>query len=355
MQIKSGLSEQNKKPTIDESIKVKMGKLDNLIDMVGELVIIESQVSQNSLIRDSSDPKLSQDIPQLRRIIHNVQNTAMSMRLVPIKPLFQKMIRLVRDLSKKQGKKIEMRTFGEETEIDKNIIEQISDPLMHMVRNSVDHGIEKSEVRKEKGKDETGIIELNAFHRSGNIVIELKDDGGGLNRDKILKKAKEKGLVKEGEVIPDSKIYTLILEPGFSTADKVTDVSGRGVGMDVVKRNIESLRGKIEIQSEINKGSVFSIKLPLTLAIIEGIVLRIGKESYIIPITAVAEFINPKKEDIVTVQSKGEMIKVRGELFQLIRLNNLFNVKSGVTDIEKATACIVETDYGRVAILVDEL
>lgn len=338
---------------IDQSIKIGIQKLDALIEMVGELVITGTQVAHNKVVSGSDDNRLIKDMAQLSRIIREVQDVAMNMRLVPIRPVFQKMMRLVRDVSKKSGKEVEMRLSGEDTEIDKNITDLLSDPLMHMVRNSVDHGIEPADVRLASGKSKGGLVELNAFHRGGNIVIEIRDDGGGLNRDKILKKAKEKGLVKDGDTLSDAKIYSLILEPGFSTADKITDISGRGVGMDVVKRNIEMLRGKIEIESAAGKGTVFAIKLPLTLAIIDGIILSVGVEQYIVPVNSVVEFFGPKQDDITVVAGKGEMVMFHGELYQLVRLDSFFGVGARYKRIEDATACLIESDYGRAALLVD--
>jgi two-component system chemotaxis sensor kinase CheA len=226
---------------------------------------------------------------------------------------------------------------------------------MHMVRNSLDHGIEPPQVRKDNGKPSLGIVELNAFHRGGNIMIEIKDDGGGLNKNKILKKAKEKGLVKESESMSESRIFGLIFEPGFSTADKITDISGRGVGMDVVKRNIDLLRGKIDIESVEGKGTKFTIKLPLTLAIIDGIILGVGAEHYIIPVNSVIEFFGPRQQDVTVVAGKGEMILFHGELFQLIRLDQVFSVAASYRAIEESTVCLVESDYGRAAILVDHI
>ncbi len=340
---------------VEQSIKIGIQKLDALIEMVGELVITGTQVAQNRTVSGSDDNRLIKDMAQLSRIIREVQDVAMNMRLVPIRPVFQKMMRLVRDLSKKSGKEVEMRLSGEDTEIDKNITDLLSDPLMHMVRNSVDHGIEPADVRVANGKQKGGIVELNAFHRGGNIVIEIKDDGGGLNRDKILSKAREKGLVKDSDTLSDAKIYSLIFEPGFSTADKITDISGRGVGMDVVKRNIDMLRGKIEIESAVGKGTVFAIKLPLTLAIIDGIILGVGVEQYIVPVNSVVEFFGPKQEDITVIAGQGEMVMFHGELYQLLRLDSFFGVGARYKRIEEATACLVESDYGKAALLVDRI
>lgn len=339
----------------DQSIKIAVGKLDNLIDMVGELVISGTQVIQNPLVKNSDNNRLVKDVAQLERIIRDIQDIAMSMRLVPIRPVFQKMVRLVHDVSRKSQKPVEIKLAGEETEIDKNIIDLISDPLMHMVRNSVDHGVEKAEVRSQRGKPETGLVQLNAFHKGGNIVIEVKDDGGGLDRDKILAKARERGLVRDGEVPADAKIYGFIFDAGFSTAEKVTDISGRGVGMDVVKRNIEMLRGKVDISTEKEKGTTFAIRLPLTLAIIDGIVMSVGVERYIAPVASIIEFFSPQTSDIVTVAGQGLMIRFQGNLYQLIKLTELFGVGSEFSGIEGCTVCLVDSDYGKACIAVDRV
>ncbi|RKY36874.1 MAG: hypothetical protein DRP78_02590, partial [Candidatus Omnitrophota bacterium] len=352
-QIKRALDAQQSSIVISQTIKVAVNKLDYLIDSVGELVITGTQVSQNSIIKDSDDPKFLKDVAQLDKIIRDIQDISMSMRLVPIKPVFQKMLRLVRDLSKKSNKAIDVGLNGEDTEIDKNIIDLIGDPLMHMVRNAVDHGIESAQIRKEAGKQEKARVELSAYHHGSNIVIEISDDGAGLNKDKILAKAKDKGIINDLDNISETKIFNLIFEPGFSTADKVTDISGRGVGMDVVKKNIEQLRGKVEISSEINKGSTFAIKLPLTLAIIDGIILSLGEEHYIAPVFSILEFIRPRLEDITTVANKGEMISVHGNLYRLIRLDRYFNLQAKYDNIEDATVCLVESDEGLACIVVD--
>ncbi len=354
-QINRTLQEQQKSSAADSVIKIGAGKLDNLIDTVGELVIVGTQVIQNPHIKHSEDIKLTNDITQMEKIIRNIQDISMTLRLVPIKPVFQKMTRVIRDLSKKSGKNIAIKLSGEDTEIDKNIIDLISDPLMHMVRNSIDHGIETPEKRREAGKTPAGTVELNAFHKGGDIVIQVIDDGNGLNRDRILKKAREQGLVKEGEVLEDNRVFNLIFEPGFSTAEKVTEISGRGVGMDVVKRNVEKLRGRIEIESEQGKGSVFSIKLPLTLAIIDGVILEVGDQRYIVPVSSIVKFVRPKTGDITTPAGEKEMILVHGQLYDLIRMDRFCHVTPRYASVEESTICVVESDYGKACIAVDEI
>lgn len=354
-QIERSLSEQKVAVVAGEMIKIAVKKLDDLVDAMGELVITGTQVIHHPVVLSSPDIRLRKDIRQLDRIIRDIQNISMAVRLVPIRPVFQKMVRLLRDLSLKSSKKIEIRLSGEDTEIDKNITELISDPLVHMIRNSVDHGIEPLDVRRAQGKSDGGTVSLDAYHKGGHIMIEVSDDGAGLNKEKILKRGIERGLVQEGEVLPDDKIYRLIFEPGFSTAEKVTDISGRGVGMDVVKRNIEQLRGRVEIETESGKGTKFTLRLPLTLAIIEGIVVKAGSERYILPIFSVVEFIKPQRKDITLVVGRGELIKVHGNIYSVVRLDRHFNVQYHSADIEELTGCMVNSDYGLICVLIDEL
>jgi len=353
--------EQEKKKEVNKpskpvaTIKVDTQKLDNLIDMVGELLITQSMIRQNPALNDIKDQKLARDLSQLGRITTELQKTSMSLRMIPIKETFQKMIRLVRDLSKKSGKKVQLIMHGEDTEIDRNMVEELYDPLVHMIRNAIDHGIEMPEDRKEKGKPETGTIELLAYHKGGNIVIEIKDDGQGLNKNKILKKARENGLISEEEELSETEIYQLIFKPGFSTAEKVSDVSGRGVGMDVVKKALERLRGKVEIKSEVGKGTTFIIKLPLTLAIIDGIIVKVGKHRYILPTVAVQEVFCPTKQQYNTYAEKGEMINIRNALFPLVRLHRLFNIEAKYTEPWRALMVIVESEDEKKCLMVDEV
>ena len=277
------------------------------------------------------------------------------MRMVPLKSTFQKMARLVRDVSTKAGKKVRLEVSGEETELDKTVIEEIGDPLVHIIRNSVDHGIEPQDERIAKGKPAEGLVRLNAFHKGGNIIIEIEDDGKGLCKDKLLKKAIEKGLVEESASLSDQQIYNLIFAAGFSTAEKVTDISGRGVGMDVVKKNVDRLRGKVDITTVEGKGTKISIKLPLTLAIIDGMIVQVGDEKYIIPMLSIEESIRPSKEQISTVQQRGEMLSIRGNLLPIVRLHNLYNVKPKKTNPWEALILIVEGEGQRCGVLVDDL
>lgn len=336
-------------------VRVDTHKLDNMVDMVGELVITQAMLGQDMAGLLSHDQRLYSNLGQLRRITSEIQRISMSMRMVPIKQTFEKMIRLVRDLSKKSGKQVKLNMVGEETEIDRNMVDEIYDPLVHMVRNSLDHGIEMPLVRKAAGKPETGTVTLMAYHRGGNIVIEVSDDGKGLDRDKIVERAIERGLIRSGENTTDQEIFALIFQPGFSTAEEVTDVSGRGVGMDVVKRAVDSMRGRLDVKSERNKGTTILLKLPLTLAIIDGISVCAGGKNYIIPTTAVVESLRPAREDCSSVVDRGEMVKIRDTLYPLIRLHSLFGFEPLYRDPWEAIVVVAESDGRRKCILVDEL
>ena len=335
------------------SVKVDTRKLDNLVDMVGELVIVQSIINADPSLVGLADEKLTRNLAQLKRITSDLQRNAMSMRMVPIRQTFQKMARLVRDLSKKSGKPIDLVLSGEDTELDRKVVEDINDPLMHMVRNSVDHGIEPPE--KRSGKSQNGRISLSAYHQGGNIVIAIEDDGRGLDADKILAKAVSQGIVKPGENLGPQEIYQLIFRPGFSTAEKVTEISGRGVGMDVVRRNIEALRGRVEIQTTLGQGTTFYIKLPLTLAIVEGLLLRVGKQRFVLPTFSIRESLRPSASQVHSVQGQPRMIKVRESLMPLVSLAELFGVDTTVTDPTEATAVVIEDDGRPVALLVDQL
>ncbi len=275
------------------SVKVDTDKLDFLVDMVGEMVIAQSLVRHDPGLKIEGNELLARNLSQLARITDEVQRTAMAMRMVPVGPLFQKMVRLVRDLSRKFGKQARVETEGEEVELDRNIVEELADPLMHMIRNALDHGIETPEQRQASGKDPVALIRLRAFHRSGHIVIEVSDDGRGINKQKVLEKARNNGLIGPTAQLTDAECHNIIFQPGFSTADRVSDVSGRGVGMDVVRKQIQKLRGNVELHSVEGKGAKFSLRLPLTLAIIDGLIVTSGAERYIIPLASVKELFRP--------------------------------------------------------------
>ena len=336
-------------------VRVDTLKLDGLIDLVGELVIAQSMVVQSPEVRNVASVHLSRCLGQLRGITSDLQRTAMSLRMVPIRNTFQKMARLVRDLGVQQGKDIQLILEGEDTELDRNIVEELGDPLVHMIRNSADHGIEPQAERLAKGKPAAGTITLRAFHRGGFIVIEIQDDGRGLDPDRIRTKAIERGLVKSEENIDERAIFDLIFAPGFSTAEIVTDLSGRGVGMDVVRRNIERMRGKIEIDSSIGRGTIFTISLPLTLAIIEGLLVGVGDQRYVIPTLSVRESFRPLPSMVTTVQGRGEMVSVRGRLTPVLRLGKHLNTPARATDLSSGILVVVESGQDSRCLFVDEL
>lgn len=342
-------------PQGDLTVKVNMSRLDNLINMVGELVISQAMVSQDPDMLLSTNRKLIQNVAQLAKITRSLQELALSMRMVSVKATFQKMARLVRDVARKSNKLVEFEMSGDDTELDRNMVEAIADPLVHMVRNAVDHGIEPADIREQNGKPRHGIVRLSAAHEGGSVVITLRDDGRGLNRDKIIAKALERGLVDPGVTLTDRDIYKLIFLPGFSTADKITDVSGRGVGMDVVRTNIEKLRGSVEIDSTAGHGSVFRIRLPLTLAIIDGMVMRVGSQRFIIPTINITESFRPTPQDIVTVHGRGEMVSLRGKLLPVCRLHTTFGIDDANSKIVNSIMIVAEAKASRVAIMADAL
>jgi len=344
------------KPALgSQTVRVNIEKLDTLMDVVGELVIVQSQLIESARALAEEGSPLQRNVSQLSRIAKELQHTAMSLRMIPIKPTFQKMERLARDLAHNFGKKVSFQVGGEDTELDRTMVEEIADPLVHMVRNALDHGLEAPAARAAAGKPETGSVHLRAYHQGSNIVIELQDDGRGIDPDRIFRKAVEKGIVAPNAALSREEIFALIFAPGFSTAEKVTAVSGRGVGMDVVKRNIEKLRGKIEIASEIGQGSTFKIKLPLTMAIIDGLVVRVGADKFILPSTSVQMALRPPREAITTVHGTGEVLELRGKILPLHRLHRRFGIPADATQPWDGIVVIVEHS-GRVsALLVDEM
>jgi len=344
-----------KKVKIKEYLRVNSQRLDELVDTIGELVISESMVFQSEELQEIASPTLQKRMVMLDKITRQLQGMGTSLKMIPVKGIFQKMARLVRDLSRKSGKQVTMEMKGKDTELDKSVVDKIGDPLVHMIRNAVDHGIEPAEERIEAGKPESGNICLSAYHKGGYIYIEVKDDGRGLDRESIISKAINRGLISENHSLGDREIFNLIFEPGFSTAKKVTEVSGRGVGMDVVRRNIEALRGRVDISSKKGEGSVFTIRLPLTMAIIDGMVVRVGSESYIIPTLSIDRSIRPDTEDIVSVFNKGEMIRKDGRLIEIFRLHRFFNIDEAVEKPSEGLIVIVEDNGKKTGILVDEL
>jgi two-component system chemotaxis sensor kinase CheA len=337
-------------------VKVSTARLDTLIDAVGELVIAQAMVAQDLVGGSSSlDQRLMRNLSQLGKITRGLQDVSMSMRMVPIAGVFQKMARLARDTARKAGKEVDFSQIGGDTELDRNVVDAISDPLVHMVRNAIDHGLEGPEVRLQSGKPRAGKLVLKACHQAGNVVVEISDDGRGLPTEKIIKKAIAAGVIKEGQALSEQEVFLLIFHPGLSTAEKVTDISGRGVGMDVVRKNVESLRGRIEISSTPGKGSIFTVRLPLTLAVIDGLIVKVGSQRYIIPITSIEQSIRPTREQLSTVGGKGEMVMVRDKVLPLLRLHCSFNVTPRTEDPTQALVVIVQDGPRRCCVLVDEL
>jgi len=339
----------------ESSVRVRTERLDRLIDMVGELVIAQSMVAQDVTVVDGSHHELGKKISHAGKIVRELQDLSMSMRMVPFRATFQKTARVVRDLARKSGKIIEFEVKGEDTEIDRNMVDLITDPLIHMVRNAVDHGIEAPGEREKLGKPRSGLIGVKAFHSGGNVVVELSDDGRGLDRDKVIQTALATGLIESDKGLTEVDVYNLIFEPGFSTAAEVTDVSGRGVGLDVVKRNVEALRGRIEITSTPGNGCKFSLRLPLTLAITDGMQVKVGEEYYIVPTINIQVSFRPSASALFTVAGRGELVMLRGELMAMFRLHRLFEVKGAVEDPTKGLLVVVGDGNRRCALLVDEL
>jgi two-component system chemotaxis sensor kinase CheA len=336
-----------------QAVKVDTAKLDYLVDMVGEMVIAQSLVRHHPDLDNLKDSRLVKNLSQLSRVTSEVQKTAMAMRMVPIGQLFHRMARLVRDLSHKFAKQVELVTEGEETELDRNIVEALADPLMHMVRNAIDHGIEAPAEREAAGKAPAARVGLRAFHQAGHVVIEIADDGRGIDREKVRNKALEKGLIDATRHLSDAEVFELILEPGFSTANEVTDVSGRGVGMDVVRKHIQKLKGRIEIQSAPGVGTTFLLKVPLTLAIIEGLVVTLGQARYIIPLANVKEMLRPTAQMLSTVQGRGEMALIRGRLLPVVRLGRRFGIAESNSELTSSLLVIVEGEGESFCLAVD--
>lgn len=341
---------------VKEAVKVDRERLDKLIDMIGELVIAESMVHQEVVTAGTVAPQGARNLAQLNKITRNLQQLSLSLRMVPIRGTFQKMARLVRDVSKKIKKNVDFHTVGEETELDKAIVDKVGDPMVHLLRNSIDHGLEESsEARVAAGKSPRGQVTLRAFHQTGNILIEIEDDGRGLNRTAILAKAKQRGLVSDDQVLSDNEVYNLIFHAGFSTAEKVTDVSGRGVGMDVVKRNVEALGGTVTLRSAPGRGTVVSMRLPLTLAIIDGMVVRVGTQRYVIPTLSIVELIGLDAVKTNKIYDRDETIVVRDQILPLYRVDRLLQMPSGNGATEHPLVVVVEDQGSLAGLLVEEV
>ncbi|MDR9467681.1 chemotaxis protein CheW [Marinospirillum sp.] len=343
------------KAAADASIRVGVEKVDQLINLVGELVITRSMLAQSASVLDPIEyENIHNGLANLERNSRDLQEAVMSIRMLPINFVFGRFPRVVRDLTKKMHKQVKLKLVGEDTELDKGLIEKLSDPLTHLVRNSIDHGIESPEERRAAGKSEEGTITLSASHQGGSILVEIHDDGAGLSREKLLAKAEEKG-VPVSENPTDKEVWQLIFAAGFSTAKEVTDVSGRGVGMDVVSRNISEMKGQIEIDSVAGQGTRIGLRLPLTLAILDGMSLRVGEEVFILPLTRILESMQPDKSQLKTVSGRGRVVHIRGEYLPLVPLYKLFSLKPRFTDPEQGILVVVETVDGKLALFVDEL
>jgi two-component system chemotaxis sensor kinase CheA len=345
------------KSTAGMTTRVDLEKIDRVVNMVGELVIAQAMLGQ--VVRDLPEDVAGRISQSLEEVIHHtreLKDSVMSMRAQPVKTVFQRMPRLVRELSTKTGKNVRLEMLGENTEIDKTIIERLSDPLTHVIRNSVDHGIELPADRIAAGKSETGTIRLSASHRGGRIVIEVKDDGAGINNERVLKKARERGLIEANATLSDDEISNLIFMPGFSTAETISDISGRGVGMDVVRRNIQDIGGRISLKSDPGRGLVMQLSLPLTLAVMDGMVVEVGRDNYVIPISAIVECLRPSASDIRSVLGTLGTLQLRGAIVPLLRLSDLFGIASARNDVADSVVIIVEASEGaRLGVVVDEL
>ncbi len=338
-----------------QDIRVDINKLDLLSNLMGELVIANNMLAHNPGLMGQNLQKFNKDRNTLLKIIRDLQEVVMSIRMIPIDGLFKKTLRLIHNLTTQSGKKVDIKLFGENTEIDKTVIELIADPMVHMIRNSLDHGLESPEERLQNGKNEKGTLEISAKHEEGEIWITIKDDGRGIRRDKVLKKAIEKGLIKEGKQLSDKEIFSLILEPGFSTADKITDISGRGVGMDVVKRNLDQINGHIDISSEEGVGTTIALRIPLTLAIIEGIFVEIGESSFMIPILFIKEFFKPKESLITLLPDGREMVKLRNDVIPIIRLHKFYQIEAKKKKFSDGILIVVESQRRSMALFVDSI
>ena len=342
-------------PEIDPSVRVRTDRLDRMIDMVGELVIAQSMIAADASVAATGQHELMKKIVHTGKIMRELQDLSMSMRMVPLKATFQKLTRLVRDVAQRAGKVVELITVGDETELDRTVVDALSDPLVHMIRNAIDHGIEAPDERERIGKPRAGRLRLTALQQGGSVVIALSDDGRGLNRDSILAKAIEKGVATPGQPLADAELFALIFAPGFSTADTLTDLSGRGVGMDVVRRNVESMRGRVEIESASGTGTSFQIRLPLTLAVTDGMLVRVGDERYIVPLASIALSVRPESSMLSTIPPSSEVVALRGDVVPIVRLHQLFGISGASTDPTLAILMIVSDGVHRVALLVDQL
>ena len=340
---------------VESSVRVKIGRLDKLLDTVGELVIAQTMVGQDEMIVGGKNHELNKKISQAGKIVRELHDLSLILRMVPLKGTFQKMARLARDLSQKNGKKVNFITEGDEVEIDRNMVDMVADPLVHLIRNAIDHGIETPDERSRIGKSESASIYLTASHAEGSIMLTVWDDGQGLNRQKIVDKAIARGLIDSAERMTAQEVWQMIFQPGFSTAEKVTEVSGRGVGLDVVCQTVEALRGRIEIQSSEGQGCAFILRMPLTMAITDGMVVKVGSQRYILPTANIQKAVRPEESDIYTVNERAEMLSFRDELLPVIRLHKLFNIPDAQTQLTSGLLVVIVEGQHRCALFVDNL
>ncbi|WP_084657335.1 chemotaxis protein CheA [Hydrogenovibrio kuenenii] len=359
--VKKAVAAKAAAPKQDSSIRVDLSKIDQMVNLVGELVITQSMLSQFGEQAeqggDNTDwiDKLKEGLTHLERHTRDLQESVMNIRMLPVSFAFNRMPRIVHDVSQKLGKSIDLVMEGEGTELDKTMLEALTDPLVHIVRNSIDHGIEAPDVREAAGKPRTGRVKMAAFHQGGNILIQITDDGAGINSERVYQKAVEKGVVEEGQHMSEQEIVDLIFHPGFSTADVVSDISGRGVGMDVVRRNIRGLGGSVEVKTEQGKGSVFTIRLPLTLAILDGQLAKVGSETYVFPLVSIVESIQVDKSLVKGIAGQAELYKLRDQYIPVIRLHEKLGIKDARTDLESGLLVVVEDNGERAGIFVDDL
>ncbi|MDV3428462.1 MAG: chemotaxis protein CheA [Bacillota bacterium] len=355
-EVKKDKPGEKNKPSVKSGLNVNTENVDKLMDLVGELVIAESMVTKNPAVANVKSENFDKSARLLKKIINDIQDVVMTMRLVPISPVFKKMNRIVRDMSKNLKKDAELELLGEDTEIDKNLIDPLSDALMHMTRNSMDHGIEENKERIKKGKSEKGHLKLEAKSEGGDVYIVLTDDGAGLNKEKIYDKAIKQGLIQKSiDELTDKDIYSLIFKPGFSTNEKVTEYSGRGVGMDVVIKSIEEMRGKVYIDSKKDQGTKITIKVPLTLAIIDGLLIRVGASVYAIPVKSVAMSFKPKKKDIIKDLEGNLMVMSMGECIKIIKLYEQFETETSVTDIDDGIIVMINYEGNKICLFADSI
>lgn len=342
-------------PVAESTVRVKIDRLDKLLDTVGELVIAQTMVGQDELIVGRKHHELNKKISQAGKIVRELHDLSLILRMVPLKGTFQKMARLVRDLSQKNGKIVNFITEGDDVEIDRNMVDMVADPLVHLIRNAIDHGIETPEERRRIGKSSDSRLYLTAGHAESSIILTVWDDGQGLSRQKIVDKAMERGLIDSAERMTDQEVWQMIFQPGFSTAEKVTEVSGRGVGLDVVRKAVEALRGRIEVQSSEGKGCAFILKMPLTMAITDGMVVKVGSQRYILPTANIQKAVRPAESDIHTVNQRAEMFSFRDELLPVFRLHRLFDIQDAKTQLTYGLLVVISEGPHRCALFVDDL